>query len=106
MNDEDDKENIDPEVFWLRNELYNLKMEEKQLLLSETAWLNDAIMDAAQRLICKTLGKEDEYQSVLNWQKKRHCKLPSRKHRTHAIAPRREESLVIITLFKPTCANL
>ena len=70
VNDEDDKENIDPEVFWLRNELYNLKMEEKQLLLSKTAWLNDAIMDAAQRLICKTLGKEDEYQSVLNWQKK------------------------------------
>ena len=56
VNDEDDKENIDPEVFWLRNELYNLKMEEKQLLLSETAWLNDAIMGRCTKAYLQDAG--------------------------------------------------
>ena len=37
---------------WLRNEIYILKKEDQHLLLSKDAWLNDRIMDAAQKLIC------------------------------------------------------
>ena len=56
--------------YWIRNDQYFLKEEDHQILLSKNAWLNDRIMDAAQKLICKTLGEEDNYQSVLNNQKK------------------------------------
>ena len=56
------------EQFWVRNDLYFLKNEDANILKSQTAWLNDRIMDAAQKLICKTL-EEDNYQSVLNTQK-------------------------------------
>ena len=55
--------------FWLRNENFYLKVEDKNILLSSNAWLNDKIMDASQTLICKALGTQD-YQSVLNCQKK------------------------------------
>ena len=54
--------------FWLKNELYNLKVEDKNILISENAWLNDNLMDAAQVLICKALGVKS-YQSFLNCQK-------------------------------------
>ena len=50
----------------MANELYNLTMDEKDILLSEKAWLNDKIMDAAQKLICEICG----HQSVLNSQNK------------------------------------
>ena len=43
---------------WLRNEVYILKKEYQHLLLSKDAWLNDRIMDAAQKLICKEIGTE------------------------------------------------
>ena len=33
---------------WLRNEMYILKKEDQNLLLSKDAWLNDRIMHAAQ----------------------------------------------------------
>ena len=32
--------------FWLRNENFYLKVEDKNILLSSNAWLNDKIMDA------------------------------------------------------------
>ena len=57
------------EQFWVRNDLYFLKNEDVNNVKSQTAWLNDRIMDAAQKLICKTLGEEDNYQSVMNTQK-------------------------------------
>ena len=57
------------EEFWIRNELYYLKKEDFEILQSKTAWLNDRIMDAAQRLICETLGDQSNYQSVLNTRK-------------------------------------
>ena len=55
--------------FWLRNENFYLKVEDKNILLSSNVWLNDKIMDASQILICKALGTQD-YQSVLNCQKR------------------------------------
>ena len=45
--------------FWLRNENFYLKVEDKNILLSSNAWLNDKIMDASQILICKALGTQD-----------------------------------------------
>ena len=52
--------------FWLRNENFYLKVEDKNILLFSNAWLNDKIMDASQILICKALGR----QIVLNCQKR------------------------------------
>ena len=52
-----------------RNEMYILKKEDQHLLLSKDAWLNDRIMDAAQKLICKEIGTDEPYQSVLNSEK-------------------------------------
>ena len=57
-------------VFWIRSELYNLNHEDKKILESADCWLNDKLMDAAQKLICKALGNMELYQSVLNMQKK------------------------------------
>ena len=57
-----------PIRYWIQSESYNLLHEDQQILLSPTAWLNDSIMDAAQKLICNSLGLE--YQSVLNVQKR------------------------------------
>ena len=39
-------------------------------MLSKDAWPNDCIMDAAQKLICKEIGIDESYQSVLNSEKK------------------------------------
>ena len=55
---------------WLRNEMYILKKEDQHILLSKDAWLHDRIMDAAQKLICKEIGTDESYQSVLNSEKK------------------------------------
>ena len=56
-------------IFWLQNDMYNLMFDDKEILLSPSAWLNDNIMDTAQKLICKQLGDDAGYQSVLYVQK-------------------------------------
>ena len=45
------------------------KNEEKNMLITKGTWPNDRIMEAAQKLICKALGKINSFQSVLNPQK-------------------------------------
>ena len=55
---------------WLETADYLLTEKEKNILLSDTEWFNDNIMDAAQKQICKALGSLESYQSVLNWQKR------------------------------------
>ena len=57
-------------MFWLQNEFYYLKLEVKNILTTKDAWRNDRVMEAAQKLIFKALGKIDSYQSVLNSEKK------------------------------------
>ena len=52
------------ENFWIKCDLYHLKNEDKDILLSPTGWMNDNLMDAAQHLICKALGIQN-FQSVL-----------------------------------------
>ena len=56
-------------LYWLKNDLYHLYSEDEEILRYPTAWLNDCIMDATQKLTCKDLGADDDYQSVLNVQK-------------------------------------
>ena len=58
-------------LYWLKNDLYHLYIEGEDIVRSPTAWLNDRIMDATQKLICRKLGADDDYQSVLNVQKRR-----------------------------------
>ena len=53
-------------VFWLQNEFYYLKNEDKNILMTKDAWLNDRTMDEVQKLIYNALGKVDRFQSVLN----------------------------------------
>ena len=69
-----EEEELNSNYYWLKNDLYHLNRECNDILLSEASWLNDSIMDAAQILLCKALGTEKTYQSVLNWQKK--CGVP------------------------------
>ena len=57
-------------AFWLQNEFYYLKNEDKNILMTKDAWLYDRIMDADQKLICKALVKIDSFHSVLNSQKR------------------------------------
>ena len=57
------------DMYWLKNDLYHLYIEDEKILRSPTSWLNDRIIDAAQKLICKEIGAWHDYQSVLNVQK-------------------------------------
>ena len=63
-------------AIWIKNELYELKELDKEILEGSDCWLNDNLMDAGQKLICKALGSLETYQSVLNCQKKRQTYFP------------------------------
>ena len=58
-------------IYWSKNDIYHLHFKYEEILRSSTAWLYDHILDAAQKLICKKLEAENDYQSVLNVQKRR-----------------------------------
>ena len=53
-----------------KNNDYHLKYSNRKILLSESAWLNNNLMDSAQKLICKSLGNLASSQSVLNWERR------------------------------------
>ena len=55
---------------WLHNRLYILSHEDKNILLSKDEWLNDNLLDAAQKLICEEIGTPSTFQTVLNSSKK------------------------------------
>ena len=40
---------------WLHNRIYILTQKDKEVLLSKDDWLNDQLMDAAQKVICEEL---------------------------------------------------
>ena len=40
-----------PAKLWLFSKLYSLKKEDQEIVLSKQEWLNDSIMDAAQKLV-------------------------------------------------------
>ena len=50
-------------AIWIRNELYESKESDKEILEGSNCWLNDNLMDAkGQKLICKALGSLETYQ--------------------------------------------
>ena len=55
---------------WLHNRMYILTHKDKEVLLSKDEWLNDLLMDAAQKLIYEEIGTPFTFQAVLNSQKK------------------------------------
>ena len=50
---------------WTKNNDYHLKCSDREILLSESAWLNDNLTDSALKLICKSLGTLASWQSIL-----------------------------------------
>ena len=61
---------------WLKNELYELTEADRKILESKDGWLNNNLMDAGQKLICKAIGSLETYQSVLNCHKKESTYFP------------------------------
>ena len=55
---------------WLHSRLYILSHEDKNILLSKDEWLNDNLLDAAQKLICEEIGTPSTFQTVLNSSKR------------------------------------
>ena len=55
---------------WIKNNHYHLKYFNREILLKESAWLNNNLMDSAQKLLCKLLGNLASWQSVFNWQRR------------------------------------
>ena len=48
-------------AIWIKNELYELKELDKEILEGSDCCLNDNLMGAGQRLICKVLGSLETY---------------------------------------------
>ena len=69
-DDVQDQKMVTEAATWIKNNDYHLKYSDREILLSESAWLNDNLMDSAQKLICKSLGNLASWQSVLNWQRR------------------------------------
>ena len=63
-------------AIWIKNELYELRESNKEILEGSDCWSNDNLMDAGQKLICKALGNLKTYQSVFNCQRKRQAYFP------------------------------
>ena len=55
---------------WIKNNTYQLKFSDRDILVSVTGWFNDSLMDIAQKFVCKSLGRLESWQLVSNWQKK------------------------------------
>ena len=68
-DDSQDQKMVTEAATWTKNNGYHLKYSDREILLSESAWLNDNLMDTAQKLICKLFGNLALWQSVLNWQR-------------------------------------
>ena len=70
-DDSQDQKMVTEAAKFMKNNGYHLKYSNKEILLSESVWLNDNSMDSAPKLICKSLGNLASWQSVLNWQRRR-----------------------------------
>ena len=93
------------EEFCIRNDLCNLKKEDTGILHSQSAWLNDRIMDAVQKLICETLGEEKSYHCFEYTKGSRNTFRPS-KSRSYPATTWWQFMLVPEILFKRPNADL
>ena len=57
-------------VFGLKKDHFYLKKGDNNIFVLCDAWLNCRIVDGSLTLICKTLGTQEHFQSILNCQKK------------------------------------
>ena len=55
-DDSQDQKIVTEAATWIKNNDYHLKYSNREILLGESAWLNDNLMNSAQKLICKSLG--------------------------------------------------
>ena len=69
-DDSQDQKMVTAAAKGLKNNDNHLKYSDREILLSERAWLNDNSMDSAQKLICKLLGNLGSWQPILNWQRR------------------------------------
>ena len=44
------------EATWIKNNDRNLKYSDREILLGESTWLNDNLLDSAQKVTRKSLG--------------------------------------------------
>ena len=58
---EDQLLDFESDDFWVPNEFCNLINKNKNTLISKKAWLNDRIMDAGQKRICRVLRAYSNY---------------------------------------------
>ena len=69
-DDSQDQKMVAEAATWIKNNDRNLKYSDREILLGESTWLNDNLLDSAQKLIRKSLGNLASWQSVLNWQRR------------------------------------
>ena len=65
-HDSQDQNMVTEAATWIKNNDFHLKYSDRKILLSESAWLNDNLMDSAQKTTCKSRGNLASWQSVLN----------------------------------------
>ena len=69
-DDNQDQKMVTETATWKKNNDYHLKYSDREILLIESAWLNDNLICSAQNLIYKSLGNLASWQSTLNWQRR------------------------------------
>ena len=69
-DDSQDQKMVTEPATWIKNNDYHLRYSDKEVLFSESARLNNILMDSAQKLICKSRGNLASWQSTLNWQRR------------------------------------
>ena len=69
-DDSQDQKMVTEAATWIKSNDYHLKYSDRGILLNESAWLKDNLMDSAQKLICKSLGDLASWWSVFNWQRR------------------------------------
>ena len=55
-DDSQDQKMVAEAATWIKNNDRNLKYSDREILLGESTWLNDNLLDSAQKLIRKSLG--------------------------------------------------
>ena len=65
-DDNQDQKMVTEAAIWIKNNDYHLKYSDREILLSESVWLNNNLICSAQKLIYKSLSNLASWQSVLN----------------------------------------
>ena len=55
-DDSQDQKMVAEAATWIKNNDRSLKYSDREILLGESTWLNDNLLDSAQKVTCKSLG--------------------------------------------------